>query len=436
MVCRDIEKNDIAIQYLSGELDSKLQDDFEGHLLECQRCQSILETLLHVRDDLQLRAHEIRSPSRIFQGYLRWAWGIAVGLFALAIGLGGTLYVMHRRSTLIEAKKHVLTQSSGPANLANTSSSVQHESGEHGSNKAPDLSAQVTLPEVPPNRSISNSSTSKLNLPINERNNINFKLKNSQVLAGNAPRVGAAPTSGVNLGSRQPSANSIAADGSDAPDNSVAAVPSPQASQSEGSKTEGHNPPSQRATSSQVNDVQIAKELFRLGLVQPPPYTFAGLAASTPSKRNTGPARLSVEPASGVAHPNAGRTNFQTGMDAYVEKRYRDAVELLEDALRDEPAAADVNLYLGISLLMVGKPEDSMAPLQAAGTNEKSSYAQSAHFFLAKAYIQTADLAKAEAELQKAASLPGRLNNQAHSLLAQVQALRNSTYSIESGKPH
>jgi predicted Zn-dependent protease len=109
---------------------------------------------------------------------------------------------------------------------------------------------------------------------------------------------------------------------------------------------------------------------------------------------------------------------------------------MLENARRDEPGAADVNFYLGISLLMVGKPEDAVARLQTAAASEKSSYTQTAHVFLAKAYIQTANFARAEAELQKAAFLPGRLTNQARSLLTQVQALRNSTQPIQSGKPN
>jgi len=45
-------------------------------------------------------------------------------------------------------------------------------------------------------------------------------------------------------------------------------------------------------------------------------------------------------------------------------------------------------LFLAICRLMQGKVADSVAPLKVALTNEDSVYTQSAHFYLAKAYIQ------------------------------------------------
>jgi tetratricopeptide (TPR) repeat protein len=122
-------------------------------------------------------------------------------------------------------------------------------------------------------------------------------------------------------------------------------------------------------------------------------------------------------------------SNDDRGMAAYVEKRYDDAVELLEAALKDQPGAPDINFYLGISLLMKGKPEESVGPLQTAAANEKSPYQQSAHFFLAKAYLQTADLARAENELQIAASTPGSRASEARSLLERIHALRSTPSS-------
>ena len=182
----------------------------------------------------------------------------------------------------------------------------------------------------------------------------------------------------------------------------------------------------QRARSNvvSVETIRNAKELCRLGAIRPPAYTFAGSkrASNTNSDRGT----LPVTPSSGPNQPPAaGRTAFKSGMDAYVEKRYEDAVVLLQAAMKEEPRAVDTNFYLGISLLMRGKPKESVGPLQTAA-NEKSPYAQSAHFFLAKAYLQTADFARAENELQIAASMPGRRASEASSLLARVHALRSA----------
>src|SRR5216117_522803 len=59
------------------------------------------------------------------------------------------------------------------------------------------------------------------NLPINGRNYINFTLTNSQVARDTAPSIGAAPTSGLNVGGQRARANLVNVDGADAVDNSV-----------------------------------------------------------------------------------------------------------------------------------------------------------------------------------------------------------------------
>jgi hypothetical protein len=62
------------------------------------------------------------------------------------------------------------------------------------------------------------------NLPINGRNYINFTLTNSQVARDTAPSIGAAPTSGLNVGGQRARANLVNVDGADAIDNSVNGV--------------------------------------------------------------------------------------------------------------------------------------------------------------------------------------------------------------------
>ncbi len=59
------------------------------------------------------------------------------------------------------------------------------------------------------------------NLPINGRNYINFTLTNSQTARDNTPSIGAAPTSGLNVGGQRARANLVNVDGVDATDNSV-----------------------------------------------------------------------------------------------------------------------------------------------------------------------------------------------------------------------
>jgi Carboxypeptidase regulatory-like domain/TonB dependent receptor len=59
------------------------------------------------------------------------------------------------------------------------------------------------------------------NLPINGRNYINFTLTNSQVARDTAPSIGAAPTSGLNIGGQRARSNLVNVDGEDAVDNST-----------------------------------------------------------------------------------------------------------------------------------------------------------------------------------------------------------------------
>ena len=62
------------------------------------------------------------------------------------------------------------------------------------------------------------------NLPINGRNYIEFTLLNSQTARDNAPYIGAAPTSGLNIGGQRARSNLVNVDGTDAIDNSTNGV--------------------------------------------------------------------------------------------------------------------------------------------------------------------------------------------------------------------
>lgn len=62
------------------------------------------------------------------------------------------------------------------------------------------------------------------NLPINGRNYIQFTLTDSQVVRDNAPSLGAAPTSGLNMSGQRARSNLVNVDGADATDNSVNGV--------------------------------------------------------------------------------------------------------------------------------------------------------------------------------------------------------------------
>ena len=58
-------------------------------------------------------------------------------------------------------------------------------------------------------------------LPINGRNYINFALTDSKLARDTAPSIGAAPTSGLNVGGQRARSNLVNVDGADAVDNST-----------------------------------------------------------------------------------------------------------------------------------------------------------------------------------------------------------------------
>src|SRR5581483_11781185 len=94
------------------------------------------------------------------------------------------------------------------------------------------------------------------NLPINGRNYVNFTLTNSQVAHDNAPSIGAAPTSGLNVGGQRARSNLVNVDGVDAVDNStngIRSTVSQEAVQEFQLITGGYQPEYGRASGGVVN---------------------------------------------------------------------------------------------------------------------------------------------------------------------------------------
>jgi len=96
------------------------------------------------------------------------------------------------------------------------------------------------------------------NLPINGRNYINFTLTNSQVARDNAPSLGAAPTSGLNISGQRGRSNLVVVNGADYTDNAtngVRSTVSQEAVQEFQLITNGYAPEYGRASGGVVNIV-------------------------------------------------------------------------------------------------------------------------------------------------------------------------------------
>jgi hypothetical protein len=120
-----------------------------------------------------------------------------------------------------------------------------------------DVSSAAELVETQRTSSTDTINQRKIdNLPINGRNYINFALTDSQVLRDNAPSIGAAPTSGLNMSGQRARSNLVNVDGADATDNStngVRSTVSQEAVQEFQIITNGYAPEYGRASGGVVN---------------------------------------------------------------------------------------------------------------------------------------------------------------------------------------
>ena len=186
-----------------------------------------------------------------------------------------------------------------------------------------------------------------------------------------------------------------------------------------------NNPPKKPKT--EILSERAGAELFKLGAVQAPAYTFSGVSSSAKDPklgRGLGATRAPDNTAT-------GRDLFRTGMTQYVQRHYAEAANMLEGAVQAEPKAADSNFYLGVCKLMLDRPADAIRPLRMALAAGQTQYSQPAHFYLAKALLQTGKLDEAESEFREAAVMPGRLSSEALTLHDRLHAVRSGNFDSE-----
>jgi TolA-binding protein len=403
MNCQELDRDELVEKYLRNQLDSTMQDDFEIHILECPRCLQTLEALQAVEDELAQRAPEIRTQHPVPAPRFQWKWTALAAMLFVAGGVG-VLELRHSAPKQARGVEPDLRVASGSPPSAKTPHGDDRADGSAGGGVAK-LSPGSHDLELGRKAGIPNG-THRASAQVDSQTSHESSFPNSNPLQQQAAQNPPDPAPGG-----EPTHTPLAA--------VTAGI--------------GNNLPSPPNGSPKTAGDESAKELFRLGLVQPPPYTFSGFASSSKGPKAS-QAGTRHESGLGAAMPSGdaeqtqpssqGRTYFQNAMDAYVEKRYADAIELLEADLELEPNAPDTNFFLGICRLMQAKPADAIAALKMVAGSNKSAFAQSAHFYLAKAYIQTGELAKAETELRATAAIPGRLGAEARSLLTKLEALR------------
>jgi len=166
--------------------------------------------------------------------------------------------------------------------------------------------------------------------------------------------------------------------------------------------------PSQQASSSppkvspevpvQAQPPSAAPSLEELARVEPPPYSGVVLRSAEDEAHET----------------------FHKAMQFYVKGDYTHAIPGVRAAAKASPQTASFNFYLGACYLLAGQTDPAVVSFRKTVSLGDPAYSESAHFYLAKAYLQEKEVARAKDELQKTVQFHGSLESEAAEILRQL----------------
>lgn len=119
-----------------------------------------------------------------------------------------------------------------------------------------------------------------------------------------------------------------------------------------------------------------------------------------------------------------GRTDFESGMDAYGRHEWGRAAERLGAAVEADPTRALWRFYLGAALLADGRAGDAVPHLQAATTDER--FGEEATWLLAKARLQRGEVEPAREALERLVGSAGERAGDARALLERIDQAMES----------
>jgi tetratricopeptide (TPR) repeat protein len=112
---------------------------------------------------------------------------------------------------------------------------------------------------------------------------------------------------------------------------------------------------------------------------------------------------------------------FDRAMAAYQASNFSDAAEQLDALSEMEPALSpEVNFYLGVSLLKVGRSHDAISPLKRVVELSGGARQEAGHYYLAFAYLKRNQPQQAIAELDSVISTNGPYGPEARKLRQKV----------------
>ncbi len=98
---------------------------------------------------------------------------------------------------------------------------------------------------------------------------------------------------------------------------------------------------------------------------------------------------------------------FARAMEPYERDAYAECERRLASYLARHPRDPRALLYRGVSLLLLGRAAESIAPLEAVAA-ASPDLAGDAHWYLALAWLKTGDAGRADAHLRQVASASPR----------------------------
>jgi TolA-binding protein len=148
----------------------------------------------------------------------------------------------------------------------------------------------------------------------------------------------------------------------------------------------------------QVQPPSAAPSLEELARVEPPPYSAMVLRDAEDESHKT----------------------FRKAMQFYVSRDYKHAIPGVRAAVKASPQNASFNFYLGACYLLAGQTDPAIVSFRLTVSLGDPAYSESAHFYLAKAYLRKKEVARAKDELLKTVQFHGSQEAEAAELLRQL----------------
>ena len=142
----------------------------------------------------------------------------------------------------------------------------------------------------------------------------------------------------------------------------------------------------------------MAPSLEELARVEPPPYSEIVLRGSE----------------------DEGQETFRSAMLNFSKKDYAQAIPGLRAAVKASPQNPSFSFYLGACYLLTGRTDPAIISFRKTISLGNPAYSESAHFYLAKAYLKKKEVSAAREELREAVRLHGNRESEAGEILRQL----------------